>query len=185
MPSNISSFFDAIPAAAESELGLIAFALALVAATVLWIRFLRMRALRLLPAKDRARVLARETDHAEPRDGLSGEQWLRHLRNRYIFYTVAMALIALVVVALKAMELTAQQRPIPPGPAVYTVMVFSKPDGADVTINGKLLGETPYETKLPAGKYTISLTKDGYRKRTRIVDITPTENLFSELLEPQ
>jgi hypothetical protein len=53
-------------------------------------------------------------------------------------------------------------------PATKTVLVKSDPAGAEVILNGYLVGKTPVEIKIDEKQYNfISLSKSGY-KRQRI-----------------
>ena len=42
--------------------------------------------------------------------------------------------------------------------------VASEPADADVWVNGRKMGVTPYRTQLPIGDYTLEVEKQGYKK---------------------
>jgi hypothetical protein len=46
---------------------------------------------------------------------------------------------------------------------VGTIDVPSTPDGAEITVDGKLMGTTPSTLHLPAGDHTIRLEKAGFQ----------------------
>ena len=52
-----------------------------------------------------------------------------------------------------------------------TISISSNPSSANVYINGKFVGTTPYETKLFKGKYEIRIVKDGFEEYSATVDI--------------
>ena len=51
-----------------------------------------------------------------------------------------------------------------------SVKVSSMPEGADVYLDDKFVGDAPATLKLPAGKHTIKLTLAGYKDWTRDLD---------------
>jgi hypothetical protein len=54
-----------------------------------------------------------------------------------------------------------------------TVVLKSDPDGGEISIDGKFLGNTPSTVQLPAGDYTISVQKAGFLTWQRSLAITP------------
>jgi hypothetical protein len=42
------------------------------------------------------------------------------------------------------------------------VQATSVPEGADVLVDGRLVGQTPYTFELPAGRHEVEYRKDGY-----------------------
>jgi len=66
---------------------------------------------------------------------------------------------------------------------VPEVTIDSDPPGANVHINdrGTIVGQTPFVSRLEKGSYEITLTIDGYRDLTKIVEVTaeaPARFLF-------
>jgi hypothetical protein len=54
--------------------------------------------------------------------------------------------------------------------AVATVSVSSEPQGARLSLDGKVVGTTPYEnTSLAPGEYALRLERDGYKPREEAV----------------
>jgi serine/threonine-protein kinase len=81
-----------------------------------------------------------------------------------------------------APEAVAPARPAPatPPPAAGRgtglLVVESRPAGARVFINGKLVGTTPLELPaVPAGEQAVHLERDGYRRWASAVRIVPSE----------
>lgn len=60
--------------------------------------------------------------------------------------------------------------------AAQEVSLKSNPSGADVYINGNYKGQTPLNTKLPFGKYSIEYKKDGYKSKTTSATIDGNGN---------
>lgn len=54
---------------------------------------------------------------------------------------------------------------------VFTVYVTSEPTGAEVSVDGSLVGSSPATLKLQAGKHTILLSHAGYAEWTRELSI--------------
>ena len=55
-----------------------------------------------------------------------------------------------------------------PGPHVR---VESEPEGADVSIDDELVGETPYRAVVAAGKHTVEVRLDGYKTQAQMIDV--------------
>jgi TonB family protein len=58
--------------------------------------------------------------------------------------------------------------PPPPGPARYRIA--SQPIGAEVLVDGVLVGRTPLEIELAPGAHQLELRADGYRPLTQSID---------------
>jgi hypothetical protein len=54
-----------------------------------------------------------------------------------------------------------------------TVVIKSTPDGADITIDGKFIGNTPSTIKLTAGDHTILIEKSGFKAWQRTMTVSP------------
>lgn len=50
------------------------------------------------------------------------------------------------------------------------VRVESEPGGATVSIDGNVVGTTPFEGELPAGRHTLALSKAGFAATPRVVE---------------
>ena len=57
------------------------------------------------------------------------------------------------------------------------VAISSVPDGADVTVDGKFVGNTPATIRLSSGDHTISIEKTGFKAWQRSVSTTAGSNL--------
>ena len=49
--------------------------------------------------------------------------------------------------------------------------ISSSPEGADIYIQGQLVGTTPYEVKLHKGTYKVKISKKGFEDYTTTVDL--------------
>jgi hypothetical protein len=69
-------------------------------------------------------------------------------------------------------ELEALPAPVPAAPAQITVEVRSAPPGAQVFLEGREIGQTPFTYRCPRGPKNLSLTfkRPGYEPRVEIVD---------------
>ena len=54
-----------------------------------------------------------------------------------------------------------------PPPAMATVSLQSEPMDAEVSVDGKFRGTTPFSLKLSSGTYTIEVRRDGYQPWSR------------------
>ncbi len=64
------------------------------------------------------------------------------------------------------------------------VDIVSSPEGADVVIDGNLVGKTPISVKLKPGDYSVEVSKSGYRKGQRRISVKfGGENRFNFALE--
>ena len=64
-----------------------------------------------------------------------------------------------------------------------SVAIKSTPDGAEITIDGKLIGTTPSTVQLPPGEHTIVVDKSGFKTWQRTITVTSggTVNLEATL----
>lgn len=59
---------------------------------------------------------------------------------------------------------------------------MSNPAGADVSVDGNFVGNTPSQMDLPDGEHTITVSKDGYKTWERKLLVTDSPaNLDAEL----
>lgn len=74
-------------------------------------------------------------------------------------------------------------------PDLISIGVKSEPDGADITVDGKFVGNTPSTLRLAAGDHAIVIEKTGFkpwlRTMTLTVGETPSINATLEQLHPQ
>jgi hypothetical protein len=72
-----------------------------------------------------------------------------------------------------------QPGPEPREPRVHLVKINSKPDGADLLLNGIWRGATPFAENLKGGSYVIELMKAGYDTLKKGITITqPKDTTF-------
>jgi len=56
--------------------------------------------------------------------------------------------------------------------ATSAVAIKSTPDGAEITIDGKLVGTTPSTVQLTPGEHKISIDKSGFKQWQRTITVT-------------
>jgi len=56
--------------------------------------------------------------------------------------------------------------------SMSAVVIKSTPDGAEITIDGKLVGTTPSTVQLTPGEHTISVDKSGFKQWQRTITVT-------------
>jgi hypothetical protein len=56
--------------------------------------------------------------------------------------------------------------------AMSAAVIKSTPDGAEITIDGKLVGTTPSTVQLTPGEHTISIDKAGFKQWQRTITVT-------------
>jgi hypothetical protein len=69
---------------------------------------------------------------------------------------------------------------VPTQPAVAaeaTVIINSNPEGADITVDGKYVGNTPSTLRLSSGDHTVKIEKSGFTAWEKSVSITGGSNL--------
>ena len=67
--------------------------------------------------------------------------------------------------------LTAPAEPVKPA----TVLVKSTPDGAEITVDGKLVGNTPSTLRLAPGDHTILVEKSGMKSWQRTIAVSAAD----------
>jgi hypothetical protein len=74
--------------------------------------------------------------------------------------------------------------------ATGMLTVTTRPTGAEVVLDGSLVGATPYQVQLPAGIYTVGILLEGYQLVEQVVELRPNQarlvdvdlaRLFAEL----
>ncbi len=58
-----------------------------------------------------------------------------------------------------------------PEPRVASLKIGSTPEGADVTVDGTLQGQTPIRSELPLGSHSIRLSRSGYKDSERTLTL--------------
>jgi serine protease Do len=85
-------------------------------------------------------------------------------------------------------NITSQNVTAAPTPDAFgSVAISSIPDGADVYIDGKFVGNTPETLKLSAGPHTVKLTSQGQKDWERSIEVLRDSqlNLKAQLIAPQ
>lgn len=77
----------------------------------------------------------------------------------------------IILISIQNLEKKLQEK------GIQQVGIYSTPPEADVAINGKIVGKTPFTIELKPGKYTLSLTKKGYIPIDREFIVTPDRSL--------
>ena len=68
---------------------------------------------------------------------------------------------------------------------LVNVSIKSEPEGADITVGGSFIGNTPSTIYLKSGEHTITVTKPGFKKWERFVRLTAGSNItINAVLEP-
>jgi hypothetical protein len=84
--------------------------------------------------------------------------------------------------------------PTPKSVELATVVVKSDPDGADVLVDGKFVGNAPSTMQLPPGDHIVLMEKPGFKGWQRGINLTPggivtlnaaLEKMQSSLDKPQ
>ena len=65
---------------------------------------------------------------------------------------------------------------------VQALLVYSDPPGAELRLDGKARGKTPFHTVLPPGTYALSLALEGYQPVGQEVDITLSASRVVDLV---
>lgn len=65
-----------------------------------------------------------------------------------------------------------------------TVVIDSRPEHAEIRLNGKFIGTTPLSYRLPAGEHAIELKHPQFSSWTRELTVTDTPTRVVALLEP-
>ncbi len=75
---------------------------------------------------------------------------------------------------------------IPTNAELGKVNVSSTPDGADIIVDGKFVGNTPSLLKLTSGSHKISITLSGYKTWERELTVMKDSDVnIKAILEPQ
>ena len=66
--------------------------------------------------------------------------------------------------------------------ALSTIRINSKPEGAEVSLNGKVVGKTPLSLSPKSGEWTVTVRKPGYPTWEKFVRLAPGEILDLDAL---
>ena len=86
-------------------------------------------------------------------------------------------------------RLATEARVVPASPTATaestTLAVGSKPEGADISVDGKYKGSTPSSLRVAAGDHSVAVEKPGFKKWQRTVSIDAGSNIRLDMtLEP-
>lgn len=76
-----------------------------------------------------------------------------------------------ILISIQNLEKKLQEK------GIQQVGVYSTPSEAEVAINGKVVGKTPFAIELKPGKYTISLTKKGFLPIDKEFVVSPDRSI--------
>ncbi len=76
-----------------------------------------------------------------------------------------------ILISIQNLEKKLQEK------GIQQVGIYSTPSEAEVAINGKVIGKTPFAIELKPGKYTLSLTKKGYLPIDKEFVVSPDKSL--------
>lgn len=110
-------------------------------------------------------------DHVELRNARDDETET-YMSRRNIALALAMLLSLSLNVAVEASDKENQSAPAQP----VTVVIDSRPEHAEIRLNGQFVGTTPLSYPLQAGDHRIELVRRNYEpwRRTLTVAATPT-----------
>ncbi len=77
----------------------------------------------------------------------------------------------IILISIQNLEKKLQEK------GIQQVGIYSTPPEAEVAINGKVIGKTPFAVELKPGKYTLSLTKKGFIPIDKEFVVTPDKSL--------
>lgn|GEM_PF-1225516 len=76
-----------------------------------------------------------------------------------------------ILISIQNLEKKLQER------GIQQVGIYSTPSEAEVAVNGKFIGKTPFAVELKPGKYILSLTKKGYIPIDKEFVVSPDKSL--------
>ena len=92
---------------------------------------------------------------------------------RKLILGTAAAVGLLLLVALGVTLARHRQKPAPPPPSKFAVVVRSSPEGAEIKISGDSCGVTTCSLELPPGNYQISAQLTGYQTASMPMTVGP------------
>jgi TonB family protein len=84
------------------------------------------------------------------------------------------------------LDLPVVLKPAKPAEAVGSLRIVSVPEGAEVSLNGKVLGKTPFRWRnAPVGEHSLLFHKEGFQDRTMTVPVMEgkTASIETQLVE--
>ncbi len=105
----VQSFLSELREVANSPYAWAAYVVLVTAWAIVAVNSRRLRAIKDIPAKERADVLKKEY-LTKPHSGLSGEQWIRTAKHRYVFIAFLATLITIVIITGVALQRSREER---------------------------------------------------------------------------
>ncbi|HSD11762.1 MAG TPA: serine/threonine-protein kinase [Candidatus Binatia bacterium] len=96
-------------------------------------------------------------------------------------WLVAVAAAIVALVALGGALLVRGKGGSLPSPGVGYLEFVSEPVGAEIFLDGSVVGRTPYTSEVTAGKHEIEFRKDGYFPATQSTTVEPNKRVTIEL----
>ena len=96
-------------------------------------------------------------------------------------WLVAAAAAIAALVALGGALLVRGKGGSSPSPGVGYLEFVSEPVGAEIFLDGNVVGRTPYTSEVIAGKHEIEFRKEGYYPATQSTTVEPNKHIMIEL----
>lgn len=98
--------------------------------------------------------------------------------------SVRAAVVLFLLLAIGGVSIA--ESPADREPSRVPITIDSRPDFAEVYLDGKFIGSTGITLRLAAGQYTIELRRKGFETWTRELTVLPgMQSRVVALLEPQ
>ena len=96
-------------------------------------------------------------------------------------WLVAVAAAIVALVALGAALLVRGKGGSSPSPGIGYLEFVSEPVGAEIFLDGNVVGRTPYTSEVTAGKHEIEFRKEGYYPATQSTTVESNKHVMIEL----
>jgi eukaryotic-like serine/threonine-protein kinase len=96
-------------------------------------------------------------------------------------WLVAAVAAIVALVALGAALLVRGKGGSSPSPGIGYLEFVSEPVGAEIFLDGNVVGRTPYTSEVMAGKHEIEFRKEGYYPATQSTTVEPNKRVMIEL----
>jgi serine/threonine protein kinase len=113
--------------------------------------------------------------------GVSAAASLTAQKERKSSWLVAVAAAIVALVALGSALLLRGKGGSSPRPGVGYLEFVSEPKGAEIFLDGNVVGRTPYTSEVTAGNHEIEFRKEGYYPATQSTTVEPNKRITIEL----